>query len=153
MKKILIIFAVIIPLVSFWLYVTAFGIYNIIDGVRERQLHGKPPVTGYVINREDIYLFRIGFEERSKFTIEIKGTGEKVQAITDIDLYKKIPDVVSFYYSGDPSRKVFLFEYEQDPLWTGLLEAVGAIVAPFVMVVKLKMRRHLWDGGQGLLHK
>jgi hypothetical protein len=140
-------------LIAFWFCATAFGIYNITEGVRERRLHSKPPVTGYVKNRETTWIFEVGFFERSKFTIEIKGTGEKVQAITDIYLFNKIPDVVSFYYSGDPSRKVFLFEYEQDPLWTGLLYVVGANIMPFFLLAQMKMRRHLWDGGQGLLHK
>jgi hypothetical protein len=128
---------------SVWIFVTAFGICSIVEGVRERQLHGTSPVTGYIRNKEAISLFGLRFFERSKFVIKVKGTNEEVQAITGRYLLDQIPDVVRFYYSGDPSREVFLFEYEEDPLWIGLACVVGFnALLPFLPWAQRVLNKH-----------
>jgi hypothetical protein len=74
-----------------------------------------PVVEGSVVSRRPILLY--GHLPRSDFTIQISGQDVKVHAITGRYLLDEIPNQVSFRYSGDSSRNVFLFEYEENPIW------------------------------------
>ena len=52
----------------------------------------------------------------ARFTIRLDD-GTEVRATSGRKRLEQIPEQVRFRYSGDPSREVFLFEYEEDPFW------------------------------------
>ena len=54
------------------------------------------------------------------FTIEVVGEHAHVHSITGKYLMTRVPEIVRFHYSGNPERKVFLFEYAENPLWIWL---------------------------------
>lgn len=73
-----------------------------------------PIVSGHVISREPIREFSV---PRVDFTIRIDGTDTEVHAHDQRYLMNQVPDAVRFHYTGDPSKTVFLFEEEENPLW------------------------------------
>jgi hypothetical protein len=79
---------------------------------------GSPVVMGKVVARTPISEWGV---PRADFTIEIPGSPDMVHAHTQRYLLDQIPDQVRFRYTGDPSRQVYLFDHEQNPLWIGLL--------------------------------
>jgi hypothetical protein len=89
-----------------------------------------PLVNGRVVARKPIKEWGV---PRADFTIEVDGSKDVVHAHTQRYLLEKVPDQVRFHYSGDPSRAVYLFEHEENPLWIGLFmwassAFLGAIV-------------------------
>ena len=99
-----------------------------IHGVRN-----SPIVTGQIVSRTPIK--RLGFIPGVDFAIRLDGAGTEVHARAAKYLAAKVPDTVRLRYSGDPEREVFLFEYEEGPLWifvffwAGALFMIGLIVA------------------------
>lgn len=107
----------------------SLGSYFLLDYLRGFPSAGDELVHGKVFMRQkgrgDWGL------EHPELTIEIDGKKEMVKAYLIGDSADKIPNDVSFYYSGDPSKEVRLRE-ESNPLWaalflllTPLLVAVG----------------------------
>ena len=74
-----------------------------------------PVVGGSVISRKPVRLYNTF--PRAEFTIQIDGTNTKVHAITGKYLLDEVPNKVRFHYSGDSTKDVFLFEYEENPIW------------------------------------
>src|ERR1700730_154173 len=107
-----------------------FGAIMLLSWIPRLIVANSPVVTGNVIARAPITEWGV---PRADFTIEIPSTLEMVHAHTQRYLMNQIPDQVRFHYSGDPSRQVFLFEHEENPLWIGLFcwaaaAFLGAIV-------------------------
>lgn len=91
-----------------------------------------PVVTGQVTARAPTSEWGV---PRADFTIEIADSKAVVHAHTQRYLLEKVPDQVRFHYSGDPSRPVYLFEHEENPLWIGLFcWAVAAFLGAVVYV-------------------
>jgi hypothetical protein len=72
-----------------------------------------PIVTGMVVDRA-------AHDEWADFAIALPDSSVIVHARTQRYLLDKVPVKVRFHYSGDPSRQVYLFEHEENPLWIGL---------------------------------
>jgi hypothetical protein len=73
-----------------------------------------PIVTGTIVARQPIQ--RYGGVPGVDFTIRL-APGVEVHALGGRYLMEKVPEQVQFRYSGDPTREVFLFEHEENPLW------------------------------------
>lgn len=61
-------------------------------------------------------------------TDRIDGTTTEVHARAARGLMAKVPADVLFHYSGDPTREVFLFEYEGSPWLLVLLFWGGSLL-------------------------
>ncbi|HEY7153853.1 MAG TPA: hypothetical protein VH575_07820 [Gemmataceae bacterium] len=70
--------------------------------------------------------------EHPELTIKIEGKEDMVKAYLVGDTAEKIPDEVSFYYSGDPKKEVRLRE-ESNSLWAALF----LLLAPLLVAVVL----------------
>ena len=95
-------------------------------------LNIKPPAnseltTGTVIERE---LVKLKISKRPRLTIQINNAPEKVHAILSLDGIEKLPDTVTFYYSGEPREEVHLLE-EANPL----IYALFFFFAPILLLV------------------
>jgi hypothetical protein len=77
-----------------------------------------PIQTGRVVRRDPVLrLFRKSID----FTIQLEGRETIVHAFIGIKIAETVPDVVRFHYSGDPSKRVVLFQYEENMLGIVLL--------------------------------
>ncbi len=94
-----------------------FGAVMLASWVPRMLVAGSPVVTGHVVARTPITEWGV---PRADFTIKIADSGDVVHAHTRRYLLDRVPDEVRFHYSGDPSRAVYLFEHEENPLWIGL---------------------------------
>jgi hypothetical protein len=94
-----------------------FGAAMLISGIPRLAVSRFPVVTGTVVDRIPIKEWGI---PSADYTIKIQGSPDIVHAHTQRYLLDKIPAQVRFRYSGDPSRQVYLFEHEENPLWIGL---------------------------------
>jgi hypothetical protein len=107
-----------------------FGTIMFIAWIPRFAVASSPVVTGTVVARTPITEWGV---PRVDFTIEIQGVPAVVHAHTQRYLLNQIPDQVRFHYSGDPSRQVYLFEHEENPLWIGLFcWAASAILGAIV---------------------
>jgi hypothetical protein len=102
-----------------------------------------PIVTGHIVAQKRIKQLLL---PRVDFTIQIDGTSTEVHAITErFLLYKNLKDV-HFHYSGDPSREVFLFEYESNPIWM-VLEVWGPLLIGVLLIIasirKIRIQKSL----------
>src|SRR5262245_16113671 len=68
--------------------------------------------------------------EHPELTIQIDGKDVMVKASLMGTDMKKVPDQVSFYYSGDPNREVFLQE-ETSTIWGALF----LLLVPLLVIV------------------
>ena len=75
--------------------------------------HNFPVVTGTITERTPI---KQGGVPRVDFTIEISDPHAVVHAYAQRYLINEVPNEVSFRYSGQPNREVFLMEHEENPL-------------------------------------
>lgn len=73
-----------------------------------------PILSGRIVDQKPILQFGA---LRADITIQIDGKPERVHARVQRDLMSTLPPIVRFHYAGDPSREVFLFEHEENPLW------------------------------------
>ena len=81
--------------------------------------------------------------EHPELTIKIEGKEDMVKAYLIGDAAEKIPDEVSFYYSGDPRKEVRLRE-ESNPLWAALfLLLTPLLVAAVLASIESHGRRQL----------
>lgn len=104
------------------------GVYFFVLAIPEMMIRDAPVMSGRVVHREPGHTW-IG-ETEAVFQIELEEDGTRVQAITGNYLLDRIPETVRFRYDGDPSREVFLFEHEENPLWIAMTcWAVGAFCA------------------------
>jgi hypothetical protein len=116
-----------------------FGSIMLISWLPRLMVANSPVVTGNVRARAPITEWGV---PRVDFTIEIPKTLEVVHARTQRYLLDRVPAQVRFHYSGDPSRQVYLFEHEENPLWIGLFcWAVSAILGTIVY--------HRWSSVRG----
>jgi hypothetical protein len=107
-----------------------FGAVMVISWFPRLAVSHSPVVTGSVVARTPIAEWGV---PRADFTIKVPGEPDLVHAHTQRYLLNKIPDRVRFRYSGDPSRRVYLFEHEENPLWVGLFcWAVSAFLGTIV---------------------
>ena len=90
------------------------GAVFFLQSIPRFEVRNAPIVTGHIISRLPIREYSV---PRVDFTIRIDGTDTEVHAHTQRYLMTKVPEVVRFHYSGDPSRQVFLFEQEENPYW------------------------------------
>src|SRR5436190_21835577 len=87
-----------------------------------------PIQSGLVVRRDPILRF---FRKSTDFTIQIEGRDTIVHAFIGQKIAESVPDVVRFHYSGDPSKRVVLYQYEENMLgivvllW-GLAAILGA---------------------------
>jgi hypothetical protein len=77
-----------------------------------------PIVSGHIVSREPTSWLSI---PRADFTIRIDGSDTIVHARTQRGMMAKVPEMVRFHYTGDPTRNVILFEQEMNPGWIVLL--------------------------------
>jgi hypothetical protein len=94
-----------------------FGAVMLISWIPRLAVSRSPVFTGTVVARTPITEWSV---PRVDFAIKIAGSPDVVHAHTQRYLLSKIPNRVRFRYSGDPSRLVYLFEHEENPLWIGL---------------------------------
>jgi hypothetical protein len=107
-----------------------FGAVMLASWVPRLLVARAPVVTGRVVARTPVKEWGI---PRVDFAIEIAESKATVHAHTQRYLLDKVPDQVRFHYTGDPSRSVYLFEQEENPLWIGLFcwmmsALLGAVV-------------------------
>jgi hypothetical protein len=100
-----------------------FGAVMLASWVPRLIVSRSPIVTGRVVARQPISEWGV---PRVDFTIEMADSKAMVHAHTQRYLLEKVPDQVRFHYSGDPSRQVYLFEHEENPLWIGLFCVAAA---------------------------
>jgi hypothetical protein len=108
----------------------ALGVYFLLDFVHGLPSSGDQLVHGRVLVRQKAR-DRWGLEH-PELTIQVEGKGDLVKANLAGDSTERIPDEVSFYYSGDPKKEVRLRE-ETNPLWAGLF----LLLAPLLMAAWL----------------
>jgi hypothetical protein len=70
--------------------------------------------------------------EHAELTIKIDDTKDMVKANLIANSSEQIPEEVSFYYSGDPTKEVRLRE-ETNPLWA----ALGLLLIPLLTAIWL----------------
>jgi hypothetical protein len=116
----------------------ALGAYFLLDFVHGLPSSGAELVRGRVIMRQrardDWGL------EHPELTIKVDGRDDVVRANLSADSAERIPDEVSFYYSGDPRKEVRLRE-ETNPLGAALF----LLLTPLLMAAGLvyaERRRH-----------
>ena len=110
----------------FWL----LGIFLALDAVKAHSHSSNTFVSGRVVGSQ-IQANQWGIS-RPDLTIRINGTSTIVHASLSMNGVNEMPDEVSFFYSGDPSREVFL-QQETDPLWGALL----MFLAPLVVLLMI----------------
>ena len=93
-----------------------------------------PIVSGHVVAREST-------KRTVNFTIQLEDGETKVHARTGIYLLNEVPENVRFHYSGNPTKEIYLFEYEENPLWISL---VCWACAFFVAIVRGRSLIILW---------
>ena len=107
------------------------GLVFFIEALHNFPVRNAPIVTGHIIARTPTSFYSV---PRADFTIRIDGTATEVHARAARSLMGKVPADVLFHYSGDPTREVFLFEYEGNP-WLVVLLFWGMslfLALPFV---------------------
>lgn len=121
----------------------AMGVLGVVAGallfadyVRNRPKASWRVVRGAVVERGSARL--AGFVKRPELTIRVVPDGPNVRAVLAMNSSEKIPDTVSFHYSGDPAKEVFL-EEETSSL-TGALLFFGSVVG-LVLIWPLYERR------------
>jgi hypothetical protein len=108
------------------------GSIYLLDFIHILAVRNAPIVTGHIVAQKPIQRFLL---RRVDFTIQIDGTNTEVHACTERYLmYKNLKDV-RFHYSGDPSREVFLFEYESNPIWMALEVWVPLLIGVLLIIV------------------
>jgi hypothetical protein len=95
-----------------------FGAVMLISWIPRFAVSRSPVVTGTVVARTPITEWGV---PRADFIIKIPESPDIVHAHTQRYLLNTIPAQVQFRYSNDPSRLVYLFEHEENPLWIGLI--------------------------------
>jgi hypothetical protein len=78
--------------------------------------------------------------EHPELLIRVEGQGDLVKASLVGDSSERIPDDVSFYYSGDPTKEVRLRE-ETNPLGPALFLLVAPLVGAAVLAHFERRRR------------
>lgn len=82
-----------------------------------RGFHG-PIEAGHVIRRDSVKRF---LRQSTDFTIQIEGRDTIVHAFIGKKIAETVPDLVRFHYSGDPSKRVVLYAYEENMIGIVLL--------------------------------
>ena len=92
------------------------------DFIHSRPSPNNELVHGQVIRREMglVGWLRI---ERPLLTIKIDNSDVIVQGSLSLNGINDMPDTVTFYYSGNPSREVYLQE-EYNPIWGSIFFVV-----------------------------
>jgi hypothetical protein len=97
-------------------------------------------VRGTVLREERFKL--TPFIVRPKLYIQLKDEKTIVHAILSVDGGDMQGQKVTFYYTGDPSKEVFLQE-EDNPLWVGVLTISILILVIFLRIwYKRKIEKH-----------
>jgi hypothetical protein len=117
-----------------------FGAAMLISCIPRLAVSRSPVVTGSVVARAPITEWGV---PRADFTIKLAGKPDVVHAHTQRYLLNKIPGRVRFRYSGDPTRRVYLFEHEENPLWIGLF---CWATAAFLGTAVYRRWSSTWDG-------
>ena len=94
------------------------GFVLALDAAAARSRPGSKFASGMVVARQ-LQANQWGVS-RPLLTIQIAGTTTFVHASLSMNSSDNVPDAVSFFYSGDSTREVFL-QQETDPLWGALL--------------------------------
>ena len=98
-----------------------------------------PIVTGHVISREPTSWLSI---PRVDFTIKIDGSDAVVHAHTQRGMMTKVPTVVRFRYTGEPTRSVILFDQEMNPGWL-VLFFWGTSLSLALLISSVRIREML----------
>jgi hypothetical protein len=109
----------------------AFGLYFLEDYIHSLPSSGDELVHGEVFMRQrgaDSWGM-----EHPELTIQVEGKKDMVKANLRGDTDKKIPNRVSFYYSGDPNKEVHLRE-ETNPLWAALFLLLTPLLVAAVLI-------------------
>lgn len=93
------------------------GLEPFYNWIKILEVRNSPIVLGRILERNACRNYGVPSVD---FTIEVQGQNVRVHAITGRYLISKVPDTVHFHYSGNPELRVFLFEYDQNPLWIWL---------------------------------
>ncbi|QGQ22969.1 hypothetical protein F1728_09910 [Gimesia benthica] len=112
-----------------------FGSYMFLCWLHEAVVSAAPVVTGTVIDRKEVQSMGKGWGD---FTILITDPYAIVHAETQPYLLNEIPDQVRFRYNGDPAREVFLFEYEENPLYIALFCYACALFLSYLIYYEKK---------------
>jgi len=115
-----------------------FGAVMLVSWIPRLIVASSPVVAGRVIARAPITEWGI---PGADFTIELDNSRVVVHAHTQRYLLDRVPDQVRFHYSGNPSRPVYLFEHEENPLWIGLFCWGAAAFLGAIVYRRLKTSR------------
>ena len=128
-----------------WVFLAIFlvGILFFVSWLGQWTARDSPIVTGTIVSRKPITQWTVtrwATPNGVDFTIELAldqiDPPTTVHAYTRGNLMDRIPNRVRFRYSGNPSQEVFLFEYEENPLWIAITCCAGAVILGF-------LRRHI----------
>src|SRR5262249_29597640 len=112
----------------------ALGLLFLLDFVHSFPKPGEQVVNGKVVSRA--MLQSAWGIQRPVLTIQVEGTNDMVKAELSANALKDLPDDVTFSYSGDPSREVFL-QQETNPIWGALfLLLLPALGVAFLLYVE-----------------
>ena len=111
-------------LIAFSLLGMAMGVMFVFEFLDSRPEDGARLTNGIVVS--SAYTTHIGFK-RPVLTVRLENSEETVRAVLANDKVEDFPQRVSFYYSGDPKKEVFIQE-EMHPLWGLLLCSVCVFV-------------------------
>jgi len=111
-----------------------FGAIQFVKWLPRYAVRNAPIVSGDVISREPT-------KRSVNFTIKLEGSETKVYARTGIYLLNEVPENVRFHYSGNPTIEIYLFEYEENPLWISLVCWAGAF---FIAIIRGRALIILW---------
>lgn len=95
---------------AFFLILTPFlvliGVGLLQEGLRQRKNASLPEYTGRVVASD--YTMVFGVMRRPVLTIQVDGSSEAVSAVLMTNSADKIPQRVSFHWSGEPGAEVGL---------------------------------------------
>lgn len=103
----------------------ALGAYLCYEWQTLRPGPGDEFITGEVADREMAKVW--SFVRRPKLIVTSNRAPKPLYALLSVDGIDDIPTAVSFYYSGDPAKEIYL-QQESSPLWFGLLFILAPVL-------------------------
>ncbi len=103
----------------------ALGAYLCYEWQTLRPGPGDELVTGEVADREMTKVW--SFVRRPRLIVTSNRAPKPLYALLSVDGIDDIPTAVSFYYSGDPTKEIYL-QQESSPLWFGLLFILAPVL-------------------------
>jgi len=97
-----------VPLIWILLPISwCFGAYFLYEHINNSRKYDDQIYTGIVVSRD---FTTIGIMKRPRLNIKLNDRETIVSAVLSMDGINDLPEVVSFYYSGDPKKEVYLMQ-------------------------------------------